>query len=134
MSGLAPAMMVSTSPRPKAAYMLCTCAILGLLNGTSRWWLGLITGRERLSFKPSMKFPARPPRHDCAETLFGLSCRSETRQTALASHSKGADMTQLHNLGSCTCCGDLLTSRFDRRQQIAAARSEEHTSELQSRP
>jgi carbonic anhydrase len=30
-------------------------------------------------------------------------------------------MTQLHNLGSCTCCGDLLASRFDRRHILRAA-------------
>ena len=30
-------------------------------------------------------------------------------------------MTQLHNLRSCTCCGDLLTSRFDRRHFLRTA-------------
>src|SRR5215213_6469408 len=35
MSGLAPAMMLATSPRPKAAYMFCTWVILALLIGPS---------------------------------------------------------------------------------------------------
>ena len=30
-------------------------------------------------------------------------------------------MTQLHNFGSCTCCGDLLAGRFDRRHVLRAA-------------
>ena len=30
-------------------------------------------------------------------------------------------MTQLHRLGSCTCCGDLLAGRFDRRHILRAA-------------
>ena len=32
-----------------------------------------------------------------------------------------ADMTQIHGLGSCTCCGDLLAGRFDRRHVLRAA-------------
>jgi carbonic anhydrase len=34
---------------------------------------------------------------------------------------KGADMTQLHGTGSCTCCADLLAGRFDRRHVLRAA-------------
>src|SRR4051812_15089613 len=30
-------------------------------------------------------------------------------------------MTRLHKLGSCTCCGDLLAGRFDRRYLLRAA-------------
>ena len=30
-------------------------------------------------------------------------------------------MTQLHSLGSCACCADLLAGRFDRRQVLRAA-------------
>lgn len=30
-------------------------------------------------------------------------------------------MTQLHGFGSCTCCGDLLARRFDRRHVLLAA-------------
>lgn len=30
-------------------------------------------------------------------------------------------MTYLHGLGSCTCCGDLLAGRFDRRHLLRAA-------------
>ena len=30
-------------------------------------------------------------------------------------------MTQLHRIGSCTCCGDLLARRFDRRQLLVGA-------------
>ena len=30
-------------------------------------------------------------------------------------------MTQLHKFGSCTCCGDLLAGRFDRRHVLRAA-------------
>ena len=30
-------------------------------------------------------------------------------------------MTQIHGLGSCTCCGDLLAGRFDRRHVLRAA-------------
>jgi carbonic anhydrase len=29
-------------------------------------------------------------------------------------------MTELHNVGSCTCCGDLLAGRFDRRHLLRA--------------
>ena len=54
-SGLAPARMVATSPRPKAAYMLCTCAILALLMKCSRWWLAVITGLKRESFTAAPK-------------------------------------------------------------------------------
>jgi carbonic anhydrase len=30
-------------------------------------------------------------------------------------------MTQIHDLGGCTCCGDLLAGRFDRRHVLRAA-------------
>ena len=34
---------------------------------------------------------------------------------------KGFDMTQLQKSGRCTCCGDLLAGRFDRRHVLRAA-------------
>ena len=33
----------------------------------------------------------------------------------------GLNMTRLYNLGRCTCCGDLLAGRFDRRHVLRAA-------------
>jgi carbonic anhydrase len=45
--------------------------------------------------------------------------RRNWRTFAALIHHRGLTMTQLHRFGGCTCCGDLLASRFDRRHLLS---------------
>src|SRR5882672_6755234 len=77
-----------------------------------------VRGAPGKSFSPRREFSARLAsqlRRPAFWILLGL------RRGCAGAWFKGTDMTQLHKVGSCMCCGDLLAGRFDRRHVLRAA-------------